>query len=69
MSAVYLGLSGVPAIISRSTKKSEVVAYEELRAENVRRLEMEDFPVTVANDVYCGDLYENRRARYRVEAA
>lgn len=68
--AVYLGaIGGAGAIISRSIKKSEVVAYEELGAEAVRRLEVEDFPVTVVNDVHGGDLYEEGKARYRVRAA
>jgi len=65
--AVYLGaIGGAGAIISRSIKKSEVVAYEELGAEALRRLEVEDFPVTVVNDIYGGDLYEEGRARYQV---
>jgi fumarate hydratase subunit beta len=68
--AVYLGaIGGAGAIISRSIKKSEVVAYEELGAEAVRRLEVEDFPVTVVNDIHGGDLYEEGKARYRVRAA
>ncbi len=68
--AVYLGaIGGAGAIISRSIKKSEVVAYEELGAEAVRCLEVEDFPVTVVNDIHGGDLYEEGKARYRVGAA
>jgi fumarate hydratase subunit beta len=68
--AVYLGaIGGAGAIISRSIKKSEVVAYEELGAEALRRLEVEDFPVTVINDIYGGDLYEEGKAKYQVEAA
>jgi fumarate hydratase subunit beta len=56
------------AMISRSIKKAEVVAYEELGAEALRRLEVEDFPVTVVNDIYGGDLYEEGKARYQVKA-
>lgn len=68
--AVYLGaIGGAGAVVSRSIKKSEVVAYEELGAEAVRRLEVEDFPVTVVNDIHGGDLYEEGKARYRVSAA
>ena len=68
--AVYLGaIGGAGAIISLSIKRSEVVAYEELGAEAVRRLEIEDFPVTVVNDVHGGDLYEEGKARYRVLVA
>jgi len=46
-----------------------VVAYEELGAEALRRLEVEDFPVTVINDIYGGDLYEEGKARYQVKAS
>jgi fumarate hydratase subunit beta len=66
--AVYFAaIGGTGALISRSIKKSEVIAYEELGTEAIRRLEVEDFPVTVINDVYGGDLYQEGKARYRVE--
>jgi fumarate hydratase subunit beta len=68
--AVYLGaVGGAGAIISKSIKKTDVIAYEELGAEAIRRLEVEDFPVTVINDIYGGDLYEEGKARYRVSAS
>ena len=67
--AVYLGaIGGAGALISRSIKKSEVVAYEELGAEALLRLEVEDFPVTVINDIYGGDLYQEGRAKYQVKS-
>ena len=65
--AVYLAaIGGAGALISKTIKKSEVIAYEELGAEAVRRLEVEDFPATVVNDIYGGDLYQEGKARYRV---
>ncbi len=65
--AVYFGaIGGAGALAARSIKKSEVIAYEELGAEAVRRLEVEDFPVTVVNDIYGGDLYQEGKARYRI---
>ncbi|MFC1918774.1 Fe-S-containing hydro-lyase [Chloroflexota bacterium] len=65
--AVYLAaIGGAGALISKSIKKSEVIAYEELGAEAVRRLEVEDFPATVINDIYGGDLYQEGKARYQV---
>ena len=68
--AVYLGaIGGAGAIISKSIKKAEVMAYEELGAEALRRLEVEDFPVTVINDIHGGDLYEEGKARYQVKAS
>ena len=66
--AVYLGaIGGAGAIIFKSIKKAEVVAYEELGAEALRRLEVEDFPVTVVDDIYGGDLYEEGKAKYEVK--
>ncbi len=68
--AVYLGaIGGAGAIISKSIKKAEVVASEELGAEALRRLEVADFPVTVINDIYGGDLYEEGKAKYQVRAS
>ena len=68
--AVYLGaIGGAGAVISQSIKKSEVVAYEELGAEALRRLEVQDFPVTVINDIYGGDLYGEGKAKYRGKAS
>ena len=67
--AVYLGaIGGAGAIVSKSIKKAEVIAYEELGAEALRRLEVENFPVTVVNDIYGGDLYEEGKAKYQVKA-
>ena len=42
-----------------------MVAYDDLGAESIRRLEVEDFPATVINDIYGGDLYQEGRAKYR----
>jgi fumarate hydratase subunit beta len=63
--AVYLGtIGGIGALIADTIKKSEIVAFPDLGAEAVRKLEIEEFPVTVINDIYGGDLYESGRARY-----
>lgn len=65
--AVYFAaIGGAGALIAKGIKKSDLIAYEELGAEAVRKLEVEDFPVTVINDIYGGDLYEEGKARYRV---
>ena len=67
--AVYLGtIGGAGALISRSIKKAEVVAYEELGAEALLRLEVENFPVTVINDIYGGDLYQEGKSKYQVKS-
>ena len=59
-------IGGVGALITKSIKKSEVIAYEDLGAEALLRLDVEDFPVKVVNDIYDGDLYEERQAKYRI---
>ena len=65
--AVYFAaIGGAGALISKSIKKAEVIAYEELEAEAVRRLEVEYFPATVINDIYGNDLYEEGKAKYRI---
>jgi len=64
--AVYLAaIGGAGALISTSISKAEVIAYQELGTEAVRRLEVEDFPATVINDVYGADLYQQARIQYR----
>jgi fumarate hydratase subunit beta len=65
--AVYLAaIGGAGALISKSIKKSEVVAYPELGAEAILRLEVKDFPATVINDIYGGDLYQEGKNKYKV---
>ena len=64
--AVYFGaIGGTGALLSRLIVKSEVVAYPELGPEAVLKLEVKNFPVTVINDIFGGDLYEEGRAKYR----
>ena len=65
--AIYLAtIGGIGAVLAKSIKKSEVIAYDDLGAEAVRRLEVENFPAIVINDIYGGDLYEEGKAKYRV---
>ena len=67
--AVYFAaIGGAGALASKRIKKAEVVAYEELGAEALRRIEVEDFPAQVINDIYGGDLYEQGKARYQVKS-
>ncbi len=64
--AVYLvTFGGAGALISKCIKKAEVVAYPELAAEAIMKLEIEDFPAIVANDIYGNDLYETSKALYQ----
>lgn len=63
--AVYFGaIGGCGALLAKCIKKSEIVAYEDLGAEAIRRLEVEDFPVTVIIDSQGNNLYETGRAAY-----
>ena len=63
--AVYfVATGGAGALIAQRIKKAEVVAYDDLGAEAIHKLEVEDLPVIVVNDAYGGDLYEQGRAKY-----
>jgi fumarate hydratase subunit beta len=65
--AVYLGATGgAGALISRSIRSAEVIAYEELGPEAIRRLVVENFPALVINDTYGRDLYEEGIKQYRI---
>ncbi len=65
--AVYLAaIGGAGALISKCIKKSEVIAYKELGAEAILRLEVENFPAIVINDIYGGDLYQEGKAKYKI---
>jgi fumarate hydratase subunit beta len=66
--AVYLGaIGGAGALIAESIKTAEVIAYDDLGAEALRRLEVENFPAIVVNDIYGGDAYENGLKEYNQE--
>jgi len=64
--AVFLGgVGGAGALLSKAVKSAEVIAYDDLGPEALRRLVVEDLPVTVVDDSTGRDLYEEGRARYR----
>ena len=66
--AVYfVSVGGAGALLSKRIKKAEVVAYPELGTEAIRRLEVEEFPVIVAYDMYGGDLFKEGVEKYRRE--
>ena len=63
--AVYFGaIGGCGALLSRCIKKAEIIAYEDLGAEAIRRLEVENFPVVVIIDSEGNNLYETGPAAY-----
>ncbi len=57
--AVYLAATGgIGALISKTIKKSEVVAYEDLGTEAIHKMDVENFPAVVVNDIEGNDLYK-----------
>lgn len=63
---VYFGATGgAGALLARSVIEAEVVAYEDLGPEAIRRLVVRDLPLVVVNDVLGQDLYEEGVKRYR----
>lgn len=65
---VYLGATGgAAALIAKCIKKCDVIAYEDLGPEAVRRLEVEDMPLVVVTDCHGGDLYIEGRKQYEAK--
>lgn len=63
--AVYAAaIGGAAALMAQCVKSAEVIAFPELGAEAVRRLYVEELPVTIVLDTAGGNLYEEGRARY-----
>lgn len=64
--AVYFAATGgAGALIAKTIKRSEIVAYDDLGPEAIRRIEVEDFPALVANDIYGNDIYTEGQKRYK----
>ena len=63
--AVYFAATGgAAALLAKSVKKAEVIAYHDLGAEAIMRIEVENFPVVVANDIYGNDLFKEGVEKY-----
>lgn len=60
----FAAIGGAGALIANSIKSSEIIAYEDLGAEAVRKLEVEDFPMIVVIDSDGNNLYESEREKY-----
>jgi len=64
--AVYFAtIGGAGALLAKSIKQAEVIAYEDSGAEAILRLNVDNLPAIVANDIHGGDLFEQGKARYR----
>jgi fumarate hydratase subunit beta len=67
--AVYcIAVGGTGALLNRHIKSAEVVAFEDLGTEAIRRLEVDGFPAIVVNDCKGGDLLESGKQRYRTSS-
>jgi len=64
--AVYfVTTGGTGALLAKTIKKVELIAYEDLGAEAILRLDVIDFPAIVADDIYGNDLFEIGRSKYQ----
>ncbi len=64
--AIYFAtIGGAGALLAKSIKRIEVVAYEDLGTEAIWWLNVDNFPAIVANDIYGNDLFEQGKAKYR----
>ncbi|PYM78328.1 MAG: TRZ/ATZ family protein [Candidatus Rokuibacteriota bacterium] len=67
---VYFGaIGGAGAVLSEFVRKAEIVAYEDLGTEAIRRLEVDGFPAIVLYDCHGGDLYQDGQKIYAREDA
>jgi fumarate hydratase subunit beta len=65
--AVYFAaVGGAAALLADKIKKVEIIAYEDLGTEAVRRLEVEDLPVIVVIDSEGNNLYESEKEKYKI---
>ncbi len=64
--AVYfVAVGGAAVLISKKIRRAEIVAYEDLGPEAIYRLDVEEFPLFVANDIYGNDLFDEAISKYR----
>lgn len=63
--AVYFAATaGAGALLSQYVKKAKIIAYQDLGPEAIYELEVEDFPVIVAGDIYGGDVFKEGRKKW-----
>ena len=66
--AVYFAaVGGAGALLSKSIESSEIIAYDDLGTEAIRKLKVRDFPVIVVIDSQGNNLYETAVSQYREE--
>jgi fumarate hydratase subunit beta len=65
--AVYFGaIGGIAALMSQCVKKAELIAYEDLGPEAIRKLTVKDLPLVIINDFEGNDLYFSQRQKWRI---
>lgn len=62
----FAAVGGAGALIARCIRTAEVIAFDDLGCESVKRMEVRDLPLTVAVDSRGNDLYRQGRAQYEV---
>lgn len=63
--AYFAAVGGAGALIAKCVQSAEVVAFDDLGCESVKRMEVLDLPLTVAIDASGANLYESGKAQYR----
>lgn len=64
-SIYFAAVGGAGALLSKCIQKSEVIAYDDLGTEAIRKLEVKDFPVIVVVDAEGNNLYETAIEKYK----
>lgn len=64
-SVYFAAIGGAGALLSKCITSSEVIAYDDLGAEAIRKMEVKDFPVVVVVDSEGNNLYETAVMKYR----
>jgi hydro-lyases, Fe-S type, tartrate/fumarate subfamily, beta region len=67
--AIYFGaIGGIAALSAQCVQKAELIAYEDLGPEAIRKLTIVDFPAIVINDAYGNDLYAQVQKKWRIKS-
>ena len=61
----FAAVGGAGALIARCIEAADVIAFDDLGCESIKRLTVKDLPLTVAMDCRGGNLYETGRRSYR----
>lgn len=60
----FAAVGGAGALIAKCITQAEVIAFDELGCESIKRMTIQDLPLTVAMDCHGGNLYQTGRAQY-----